>query len=81
MARARRGDACALEVEEEVMGIIAEVLSAAHGRSGEPREHGQLRSGWVELADAARVEILRTVDKNTSVEEVALAAVVAVAAR
>ena len=74
MRRVERGEADALETEQEVMGIVASVLALAHGQT--PRAMGRRTSSirrHRELADAARTELMRAPQLNRSVHDLALA--------
>ena len=70
--RARDGCVDALEAEEGVIGIVAAVLGAAlHGRVS---SHARRRSADArrrELAEAAKLELERTLGENRSVHEIA----------
>jgi AraC-like DNA-binding protein len=69
--RARAGRLDALEAEEEVIGIVAAVLGATPERplSGGRRRPVALRHH--DLAEAAKVELQRTLGENRSVHQIA----------
>lgn len=70
--RARNGVVDALEAEEGVIGIVAAVLGAT--LDGRVSSHARRRSADVrrrELAEAAKLELERTVGENRSVHEIA----------
>ena len=70
--RARDGCVDALEAEEGVIGIVAAVLGAT--RDGCPSSYARRRSAVVrrrDLAEAAKLELERTVGENRSVHEIA----------
>ena len=70
--RARTGRLDALEAEEEVIGIVAAVLGATPERP--PLSGGRRRSVGLrhhDLAEAAKVELQRTLGENRSVHQIA----------
>lgn len=69
--RAARGMMDPLELEEEVVGVVESVLSLAHRRPRRGPRAVATRRRWVELADAARTELLATLDQNRSVHDLA----------
>ncbi len=70
--RARTGRLDALEAEEEVISIVAEVLSAAPARHAayDRRTSSAIRRHR-DLAEAAKLELTRTLGDNRSVHEIA----------
>lgn len=74
LRRAERGELDALAADEEVMGIVAEVLSQAYARGPEraasPRGGAKRRRA---LAAAACAELARAPHLNRSVQEIAAA--------
>ena len=69
--RACAGHLDALEAEEQVIGIVAEVLGAAPERRPPARRRLSVVHRHSDLADAAKVELQRTLGENRSVHEVA----------
>lgn len=70
--RARAGRLDALEAEEEVINIVAAVLSGApapSSASNRRRSSAEVRHN--DLADAAKVELQRTLGENRSVHQIA----------
>lgn len=74
LERARRGAVDAMDAEEEVMRTVGAVISAAYGRTPQPRARStRALQRHRELADAARVELLATLHLNRSVNDIATA--------
>ncbi|HXT16560.1 MAG TPA: helix-turn-helix transcriptional regulator [Gemmatimonadaceae bacterium] len=74
LRRALRGELDALEGEEAVIGIVESAIGRAYADA--PRSRARRRSSAVrhgDLADAARVELIRSVRETRSVSEIASA--------
>ena len=71
MRRATRGLADTLELEEEIIGIVANAMALAHEHDTLAQSASRATERWRELADAARAEILLTMDHNASVHGIA----------
>jgi AraC family transcriptional regulator len=69
-----RGELDAFAAEEAIIGVVTSVLAHAYGRSPEPLAHrGPANARRRALAEAARLEILRTLHENRSVSDLAAA--------
>lgn len=74
LRRAALGRVTALELDEELMGIVAAVLGLAYGQDAEPRAGERLVTRLQrELVERARLELSRDPARNASVHEIAAA--------
>lgn len=74
LRRAAEGEADALEIEEGVMSIIQQALAGGYDRRPvRLARRGRTASARRELAEATRVELLRTFAANRSVQDIATA--------
>jgi len=74
LRRAALGGVTALELDEEIIAIVAEVLALAYGQDAEPRPGERLVTRLHrELVERARLELTRSAARNASVHEIAAA--------
>ena len=72
VARLAAGRVSALEAEETVMAIVADVIRLAQlGRPSRPAAHGEGAERRRDLAEAARAELARSATEKRSVSELA----------
>ncbi|HTM62705.1 MAG TPA: AraC family transcriptional regulator, partial [Burkholderiales bacterium] len=72
LARARRHALCVMEAEEGVMDLVATLFEGAYAALPQPKARRRVAiTRHRELADAARSELARCPESNTSVHEMA----------
>jgi AraC-like DNA-binding protein len=69
--RLRRGDVDALEAEERIISLVADVIASAHDDRRRRRKPNAIREAHLDLVERARAQIVAHVTRHDSVSSIA----------